>query len=163
MDIQLNEAEQRLSQFLAKQRHANARSRGAANRRIGGQSDFETDLEGIATEIAVAKVFNVYPDLATDHIPDSDLLTKCGVTVDVKSTRYRNGKLLAVPWKKKGQSDFYVLVTGTFPTYRIAGAMASDDLLQEKRMTDLGRGKGYAASQPELQSIDEWLQEYGEI
>ena len=57
-----------------------------------------TDLEGIGAELIYCKVNNLYPDLETDiyPLPEEDAITKQGLRVDVKSTKYPNGHLLAV-------------------------------------------------------------------
>ena len=123
---------------------------------MGPQSDEQTDLEGIAAEIAFAKYSNVYPDLDTDgdtH-PVYDAVLH-GKLVDVKATTYPTGRLIVAPWKDVDAVDIYVLVVGTFPTYRIAGAMESYRLMRSHRMKNLGHGKVFVATQEELKPIDQ--------
>lgn len=152
--IELNLAEQKLAQYLAQQRYRAGRRAGIEDRQIGPQSSYETDLQGIAAEIAVAKTLNVYPDLEVGHTPDADLMTRDGRQLDVKATKYSTGHLLAAPWKDKGGAvDEYVLVVGKFPRYRIAGVMSRDELLRDERLKDLGHGRGYAATQAELHML----------
>ena len=155
--ISLNQAEQKLAQFIAKERHRHNRLNGITNRRMGPQSDEQTDLEGMAAEIAFAKYANVYPDLDTDgdEHPVHDAMLYDGKLVDVKSTTYPTGRLIVAPWKDVDAVDVYVLVVGTFPTYRIAGAMESYRLMRSHRMKDLGHGKVFVATQDELKPIDE--------
>ena len=158
MDIKLNPCEQKMAQYLARARYNNARNRGVENKKMGGQSDEATDLEGIGAEIAYCKAMNVYPDTETnlqaDELPPEDAVTKQGCRVDVKCTKYRSGHLLAVLGKKnKKQPDVYVLVIGEFPVYRIVGQMSATELLQEKRIGNLGHGNGYMASQDELSPV----------
>ena len=160
MNVTLNEAEQRLAKYLAGRRHGLARENGRHNGRIGPQSDEETDLEGIGAEIAFCKLFNCYPDTEVGHTPDFDATVLPGRTVDVKATRYHGGRLLAVLGKKGKPPDFYALMIGSFPTYRCAGFMRADDLLQDVRIKDLGRGPGFAAEQIELQTAEEWWRDY---
>ena len=155
--VSLNRAEQKLAQFIAKERHLHNSRNGIANRRMGPQSDAQTDLEGIAAEIAFAKYTNVYPDLDTDgdtH-PVYDVVLHDGKLVDVKSTTYPNGRLIVAPWKDVDAVDVYVLVVGTFPNYRIAGGMESQHLMRSHRMKDLGHGEVFVANQDELKPIDE--------
>jgi hypothetical protein len=160
VQIHLNEAEQRLARFLASKRHAENRKRGTPDKKIGAQSADEIDLDGVAAEIAVAKCLNVFPDLSTDHAPDADCLTRFGHWVDVKSTRYKNGRLLAAPWKGRGAADWYVLCVGTFPSYRIAGVISGTELISESRKTDLGHGPTYAVCQGDLTPINKWMSEH---
>lgn len=156
MEVTLNEAEQRLAQFLAKARHANGRRTNRVNARIGPQSDEGTDLEGVAAEIAFCKLFNCYPDMETtrDRDPAADCVTRLGVRVDVKATTYESGKLLAVRWKKATDVDAFALMIGRFPTYRYAGTMSATELLNDKRLMKVGASVGYAASQCDLSWMD---------
>ena len=90
MRITLNQAEQKLAMYLAKARYLNARNNGTKDLKVGGQSNEETDLEGIAGELVACKFFNVYPDTETNlkDLPKYDLLTSKGSRVDVKTTQY---------------------------------------------------------------------------
>lgn len=125
MIVKLNTAEQKLAKYLAKTRFQENRSRGTVNSKIGKQSNWETDLEGIAAELAWCKINNVYPDMDTDHIPEIDAVTHCGYRIDIKTTKHEKGHLLAVSWKQQESIDFYCLMIGTFPEYRVAGYLNS--------------------------------------
>ena len=162
MIVELNSTEQKLAQYLAKARYENARGRNKPDLKKGPQSNEQTDLEGIASEIAAAKAVNVYPDLETDldDLPELDLLTRNGYSIDVKATTYPNGKLITALWKKDKSCQFYMLVVGKFPKYRIAGIMSANELMRDQRIKNLGHGNTYTAEQTELQSVDEWLAEY---
>ena len=76
-------------------------------------------------------------------------------SVDVKATKYANGRLLALPWKADKGAEVFALLIGTLLRYRVAGIMRADELLAAGRMTDLGHGKTYAAEQQELDSWQE--------
>jgi hypothetical protein len=163
MIVKLNAAEQKLAHYLAKARYENARGRNKPDMKKGPQSNEQTDLEGIASEIAAAKAVNVYPDLDTDldDLPEIDLLTRSGYSIDVKATTYPNGKLITALWKKDKSCQFYMLVVVKFPKYRIAGIMSANELMRDQRIKNLGHGNTYTAEQAELQSVDEWLGKYG--
>jgi hypothetical protein len=151
MNIKLNEAEQKLAIYLAKSRYKNARGKNISNQKIGPQSNEMTDLNGIGAEIAFCKINNCYPDTSiTEKLPFADALTGNGYFVDVKTTTYQSGHLVAAKWKTGEGVDYYCLVIGNFPEYRIAGYMKKDELLQDSRLKDLGHGKGFAAEQNEL-------------
>lgn len=155
MTITLNEAEQKLAVYLAKQRHAKARANGKPDKQIGPQSSHETDLQGIGAEIAFCRMNNIYPDTEVGHTPDADCIMADGKTVDVKATKHQNGHLLVARWKQPGAVGLYALMVGEFPTYRMAGVMPSDELLVDDRLKDFGHGKGFAASQKELRFCDQ--------
>jgi hypothetical protein len=154
--VELGPAERRLAEYLAKARHAANRRSGVRDARVGPQSSAETDLEGIAAELAFCKLFNAYPDLGEDARPPFDArlpLDGVYLRVDVKATRYRSGRLLAVPGKatKAERPDAYALVVGAFPgPYEFRGFLAADELLRPTRLTDLGHGPTYSAAQAEL-------------
>ncbi len=155
MRVNLNQAEQQLAIHLALSRHANARKKGKDNLRMGNQADWITDLEGIGGELAACRYFGVYPDTEIDleELPKFDLVTKKGATVDVKTTKYRNGRLLATLKKQVGDCDIYVLVTGEFPEYELKGWAKAEELLCEKNIGDLGHGKGYILGQEQLRKF----------
>ena len=149
MTITLNEAEQRLAKFIATGRSNAARSNQITDCKMGSQSGEQTDLDGIAAEIAFCKIHNVYPDLNIIDRPAADCILHNGASVDVKSTRYATGRLLAVRWKKPNV-DMFALMVGVFPSYRYAGSMTALELLSDSKLCDLGHGVGYGAMQSEL-------------
>lgn len=149
MQITLNEVEIRLAKFVARKRYELARKNGRPNLKVGGQSNAFTDLEGVAGEIAFCKAMNVYPNLVIGEVDEYDADIPEG-TVDVKTTKYRSGKLLAVQSKKMRQADLYALITGTIPHYRFVGMATGSELFREENITDLGRGNGYALCQDKL-------------
>jgi hypothetical protein len=155
MIVTLNQTEQELAQVIAQRRYEAARGQGLTDLKVGEQSNWETDLEGAAAEIAFCKLANVYPDMETGRSNIEDCYLKNGYAVDVKTTRYEGGRLLAVRWKRENSVDLYALMVGTFPKYRLAGFMRAEDLIQEARLKDLGRGPSFAADQSELMKPDD--------
>lgn len=154
--ITLSPVEQRICRGIAKMRYFNARSAGVKNAKIGGQSDAETDLEGFGAEMAFCRMFNVFPDLTIEircaDTDKGDAVLPCGSTVDVKSTKYESGKLLASPSRKSGH-DLYALMTGEFPTYTFRGFMKTSELHQDTRLGECGWNITYMAKQDELQGL----------
>lgn len=151
MEVILNDAEQRLVRYLAEKRYSNARDKGFVDCKQGDQSNQLTDLEGMGGELAFCKLFNVYPDLSILlDLKAEDCILPDGRKVDVKTTKYDSGRLVAVTWKTP-KVDAFALMTGTFPEYKYRGMMSSKELLQEKRIGSLnGKSKGYLAEQHEL-------------
>jgi hypothetical protein len=154
IQITLNRAEQVLARYLAEERFNNARQKGKPNEKVGDQPDWYTDLNGIGGEIAVAKHFNAYPDTELDlyNLPDHDLIIK-HKKVDVKTTKYSDGRLLATLKKKSDSVDVYILVTGEFPTYSIVKWCFSEELIHPDNIMNLGRGDGYALDQEMLRDF----------
>ena len=107
-------------------------------------------------ELAFCKMFNLYPDLDTDRMPpypEFDAVLRDGWTVDVKTTRYDDGRLLVDVRKgrKVDGVDFYCLMTGEFPgPYTFRGFMAKSVLVKPERKRVVSGHEAYAADQSEL-------------
>jgi hypothetical protein len=149
-EIILNTAEQKLAQYLARARYAANRKKNVENAKVGPQSDELTDLEGVAAEIAFCKHMNVFPDTQTEVHERADAYTVAMGGVDVKATKFRNGRLLARTTKKGKEADAYALMVGEFPTYRFVGWVTAEELLADENVTDLGHGPTYALPQHRL-------------
>lgn len=150
--ITLSEGEQRIARFLARERYTRAREQGIENRRIGPQSDEQTDLEGIGAELAYCKLKNLWPDLSYGHRPDEDCVGHDGERIDVKATRWPNGRLIVAQWKRGKRPDKYALMIGEFPTYRFAGEMEAEHVFMDGNLADLGHGEVYAIPQSRLRA-----------
>ena len=158
--VTLNDLEQKICKHLATKRHQNARNHGITNARKGGQSDFETDYEGMCAEFAFCKLFNIFPDLTIEvrssskGTDDGDAILSNGMSVDVKATKYATGKLIAATWKQP-KVEVYALMVGQSPNYTFKGFMKQEELLQQSRIGDLGRGPIHIAQQNELVELDQ--------
>jgi hypothetical protein len=129
--ITLNPAEQAFCRYLAERRHASNRSAGVRDGKIGPQGAAQTDLDGIAAEIAVARLLNLYPDTSiSPRHGGAELVSRLGHTLDVKATRYAGGRLLAVAGKSAGE------------------------LLVPDNLVDLGHGLTYALPQERLHKME---------
>ena len=158
MIIRLRETEQKICEYIAKERYNNARKKGIADNKKGPQSNYDTDLEGVASEMAAAKLLNVWPDIQIEEIPTHDLVVS-DYTVDVKATKYRTGKLIAALHKKDKACDYYMLMLGTFPEYSLGGFCKKEKLLNKDTITNLGWGELHALEQDKLMSLDEFKKE----
>jgi len=158
--ISLNQAERKLAHFVAKNRSGNNRHFNLTNLKISADDPATVDLEGICGEIAFCKLFNVYPDIDTDREPPHPLHDAIippippGIRIDVKTTKYENGKLLVDARKgsKTDGVDFYALMTGQFPgPYTFRGVIAKEHIIQPHRIGTVIKGfKTYMADQSEL-------------
>jgi len=154
----LSETESRIARFIGKQRFKNARSKGIYNARKGPQSDLETDLEGVGSELAAAKLLNLWPDLQVNKMPTHDLKI-FNITIDVKTTKYKTGRLIAGLGKIDKPCNYYMLMIGSLPTYSLAGFAKKEKLLNKNTITDLGWGNLHALDQRELMSLEDFLNE----
>ena len=153
MKTTLNEIEQNIAVHLAKKRISSSSERGQKNQRKSAtMGAFETELEGMAAEIAFCKLHNIYID--TDLTPkDVDCVLHDGTSVDVKSTKHKNGKLICPHYRKKGAVDLYALLVGKFPSYELVGYATSDELMRPENLGHLGnpdKGQVYILTQDKL-------------
>lgn len=151
--ITLSESEQEICRAVASARHFNSRAAGVENKRVGPQDDEFTDLNGFGGEVAFCKIFNVYPDFSMELRNASsdrgDALLPTGHTVDVKTTIYPKGKLIAAP-SLKANHDVYALMTGTFPEYTLRGFISTEFLHDDLYKRPMGGHSTYWAYQSEL-------------
>lgn len=159
--ISLCETEQAICRGIARARFSNNRKSGIINKKVGKQSNDETDLEGFAAEFAFCKLFNVFPDFTVSprnsNEDAGDAVLPGGLSVDIKVTKYPTGRLLAVPWKANNV-ELYALMIGEFPVYTFKGFMRREDLLKEERLGNLGYGQTYIAQQHELCELSELME-----
>lgn len=148
--IKLTDSEIRICEWLAKNRYANNRQSSVTDRKIGPQSCDETDIEGICGEFAFCKSMGIYPDMSVSVRKNGHDFLHNGKRLDIKTTKYQNGKLLAVSSKTVSDVDSYVLVIGKRPSYLIAGWCKSEDLIREENLIDLGYGTTYCLPQNKL-------------
>lgn len=150
--ITLSAADQKLVVEIAEARYAANRRAAVSDKSICGSADI--DLNGYGGEVAFCRLFDLDPDLTIGPRSsalgtDSGDCVLNGRRVDIKTTEWQNGRLLATRWKKP-DVDYFALMVGKFPTYECRGFMATEDLLQPSRLIDLGKGLTYAAPQSDL-------------
>ena len=143
MEIELTLHEQFVVKYLAKTRQ------NKPCNKISSESQLDTDLHSVGSEIAFCKRFFLYPDLDVDPRP-YDVMLPNGITVDVKQTKLERGRLLCETRKRNYPADIYFLVIGTFPKYRMVGWASKQELLQDFNLVDLGYGPSYGMEQNEL-------------
>jgi len=148
--VTLNAAEIRIVRWIGQQRLAANRAAGFTNLKVGPESEIDTETLGFAGELAFAKLFNVYPDFVIGARVGSADCERFGESIDVKTTKYPNGKLIAQLRKREFAADVYALMIVEWPTFRFVGFARGDDLLTPARVADLGHGDVYAIEQDEL-------------
>lgn len=153
--VELTNVEQVVVKWLADQRYKSARAGGVTDAKMGPQSTENTDLEGLGAELAFCRLHNLYPDLTVGPRSGGVDCTIGTMKVDVKTTKYKTGKLLATLKKKdEVEVDIYALMIGEFPKYTLVGWAWKDDLIQDENIGDLGYGKGYILEQKQLNTTE---------
>lgn len=155
--VELSQSELKICEWLAKNRFSNNRSSKVVDKKIGPQSCYETDLEGICGEFALCKMLNLYPDMSIHSRSGGHDILLNGKKIDVKTTKYKTGKLLAVKNKKADSADIYILLIGKRPSYTFAGWSFNYELLSEDNLCDLGYGFTYGLDQRDLKNLSQLL------
>ncbi len=148
----LTDLEKKICVDGADMRYNIARSSGVSNGKIGPQSNKLTDQLGLGGELTVAKWLNLYPDF-TIYVRQggADLVTHSGTRIDVKTTTYATGRLLAKINTAYESIDVFVLVTTDYPTFTVRGWATKEQLINPGNIINLGHGDGYGLNQDQLQ------------
>lgn len=148
--IDLTPAELHICRILGVMRRSEAMDK-VKDQQVGNDDSWSIDIDGVVAEYCVAKLLNLCPDLTVSvRNGGADLITRKGKTVDVKSTRHVNGRLLATLKKAIDPCDMYVLVVVDNFGGNVMGWASKDDLFHEDNKQDLGHGVGYAIPQQGL-------------
>lgn len=151
VNVTLNHTEAEICEELAEKRYKNNRKENVVNLKVSDQPWKEVELDGLGAEFAVAKALNIYPDfIISARAGGVELVARNHARIDVKQTKYPDGRLLSLITKKDEDIDVFVLVTGRMPKYRIVGWCFSEELLVDENIVDLGYGPTYALTQDKL-------------
>lgn len=151
MRITLSYAEFHMCDVFGTMRRRTAMNNNINDQQMGKQDSFTIDIEGMVGEYAVAKALNLCPDFTVGpRNGGHDLLTHNNKTVDIKTTKYKTGALLATLKKEQSPCDIYVLVTVDKDGCDIAGWASSEELFQSKNIKDKGHGPGFCLEQDQL-------------
>lgn len=160
----LNDSELNLAKRIANERYQNNRDEDVENQKIGPQSDYVTDLNGMVAEIAVAKELNVFPDLKIETGAGGTDMRYKHLTLDIKGTEYDDGKLLAPTWKQhRAHADVFLLVTIDWPSeeyeespeLKMRGWEEAEEFFQTKHVINLGYGPTFGIEQEDLRPMEE--------
>jgi hypothetical protein len=141
---------------LAVMRQTNSRASGVVNKQMSKQNPIEIERDGVLSEMAFGKQFNLYPDFSVHpRKGGADLITHQGLRVDIKATRYKSGRLLIHIDKTVEDVDIYVLAIIDGDDVDFVGYIKSADAIKQEYVKDLGYGVGYVIEQTSLTKFKE--------
>lgn len=160
MKINLTHTEYRIAKFLGHERYKNARKKGVEDLKKGGQSNAQTDIDGMAVELAVAKGLNTYPDLdIADELPDQDGFLHDGRSYDAKATRVKEGHLIVALHKIKIPCDIYIHGVIDELLVDIQGFYCKQEIFDDWNIKELIPGKPcYAIKSDRLHNVERLAQ-----
>lgn len=123
------------------------------DQQVGKDCVWSIDIDGVVAEYCVAKVLNVCVDLSVSPRKGGHDLISKGKTIDVKSTRHKNGRLLATLKKKDESCDVYILAIVDDEGADIVGWEYGNVLFNDGNKIDLGHGIGYGIQQDKLRKF----------
>lgn len=147
--VELTDAEMMVVKMLGGMRSIVGRTAGVEDKKVANLPGLTIDEDGMIAEYAFCKHFNIFPDIVPGPRSGSYDCLLNGRRVDVKSTRHKNGRLLAT-LKDNPDVDVYVLGIVDGNTVTFPGYVYKLQLCAEENKTDLGRGVGYALTQDRL-------------
>ena len=167
--MKLNSQELDLCKRIAVARNASNRAGGIRDAKIGGGTSIEVDMRGMCGELAFCKLFKIYPvtifesgekdvvKSSSKRTDEGDAVLPNGKIVDVKTTNFNTGRLIAPRWKKPGIIDLFALMTGENDTFVFRGFMSEKELLRPHRLRQMRRDapESFVADQNELRELDE--------
>jgi hypothetical protein len=140
MRVNLSENELRVARMVAVERQLYSRKRYEDKKKM--EDGFQADVDGMVAEMCFGKLFNYYLDFSVGKKKE-DFVSRKGETIDVKSTRYKTGRLLATLDKKEDPCDIYVLMVVDDQGGWYRGYVRKEELFRDENIKDLGRGPGY--------------------
>lgn len=151
--VTLDVGEMTVAQMLASMRFAVNRANGVQNARVGPQSFYQMEMDGIVAELAFCKWRNVCPDMTIVPRSGGADCVVDGKTIDVKATRRQDGKLLCVTGKAVPNAEIYVLAIVNDNAVSFPGWAFADELMKPENITNLGHGPTYALDQSQLRQF----------
>lgn len=140
MRVDLSENELRVARIVAVERQLYGRKKYEDKKKM--EDGFQADVDGMVAEMCFGRLFNYYVDMGLGKRKE-DFISRKGETIDVKSTRYKMGKLLATLEKKEDPCDIYVLMVVDDQGGWYRGYVRKEQLFRDENIKDLGRGRGY--------------------
>jgi hypothetical protein len=154
MIIKLTETECEFARILGAKRRGSNRANNITDKLVARENPMDMDIQGVGAEIAFAKAYGFYPPFDIGIRSGSCDFVVNGKTVDVKTSKHKNARLIVAPDKiNEGHScDIYVLATGELPTFNFRGYALKDDICNPLNLIKL-RSMVYALGIKELKSM----------
>jgi hypothetical protein len=154
MLIQMTEEEHRIAKYIAGCRMASCKANHVTDKQMGKQSPDQIEYDGVLSEMAVAKVMNLYPDFTTQPRHGGvDLTDHDGTRIDVKSTRYDDVIMCVHKDKDPNEVDIYIMTRIKDKTVEVIGYLTSPDVFKDSNLRDLGHGLTYAIDAKDLKEF----------
>ena len=154
MIIELNETDMGLAELISEGRLQRDNDAGRTLHSISKIDPRVRMLVGAQSEVAVAKMLNLYPDTDVEKPGLFDLVLG-GKKVEVKTTNYVRGNLLVPIYKLTDRADIYILTVSQVPVFTAVGFALDTDLFCHENIVDLGYGETYRVMARDLKRMED--------
>ena len=154
MIVELNETDMGLAELISEGRLQRDNDAGRTLHSISKIDPRVRMLVGAQSEVAVAKMLNLYPDTDMTKHGLFDLVLG-GRNVEVKTTNYVRGNLLVPAYKLADRADIYILTVSQVPVFTAVGFALYTDLFCHENIVDLGYGKTYRVMARDLKRMED--------
>lgn len=145
--MELTPAEDALARYVGEERQKYHNSSSTKDKQMNRRSPTEIAINGMAGEIAVAKMLNVYPDVTIGFGDFNalawDLTTAKGTRIDVKTSFEDYHDLYVLLDKPKDYCDVFIQVYGCNPVFEIYGFAYAKDVMLPENIGNKGYGDIY--------------------
>lgn len=125
IDVKLSTSELFSAASVGVLRRLQSISKGYNKNVHAEKSDWATDIDGAAAEMAVSRALGRYWSCHADNLHGDDVLGG----IQVRSTTHPNGRLIVRKRDEAHADDTFVLVITSPPVFRIVGAMRGRDAM----------------------------------
>jgi hypothetical protein len=154
----LDPIEQKIVEFIGKQRHEQNCKVGRGNGTINKNNTDELDIVGFGAELIFCRELNLFPDFKIDIFSKHEGTDYYdayiwGKSVDVKVNRNIENPLM-VPTRLKSECQLFALFSAKYPKYRFEG-FATNHMLFKKSNIRQTKVPAYVLEKSKLLGIDE--------
>jgi hypothetical protein len=149
-------AEEKTSLFkLAMQRCMPKRAKGIKQKFHAPQGQIQSDYIGLLGEFAAAAYLRCLFDTSIHFTGDGGVDLQVGdYTVQVKSTFYKKGRLLYMPYARfNADYDVLAIVNHSTGEVKLVGWCTRDTVMRNRKLKDLGHGKRYVVERKHLRKM----------
>jgi len=149
MKVQLDNIDIIICEMIGRMRNIVNRNFKVKDTKVSKDSPNNIDVQGFLAEFAFCKHFNIFPDFDLRPRSGSYDALYNGYRYDIKSTRHKNGRLIATT-KVNPDVDIYILAIINDTEVDFIGYAFKEEFIKQENIKDLGYGDTYVLERDKL-------------
>lgn len=149
MKVQLDNIDIIICEMIGRMRNIVNRNFKVKDTKVSKNSPNNIDVQGFLAEFAFCKHFNIFPDFDLRPRSGSYDALYNGYRYDIKSTRHKNGRLIATT-KVNPDVDIYILAIINDTEVDFIGYAFKEEFIKQENIKDLGYGDTYVLERDKL-------------